>query len=101
MAGRTGSCRVCLPVPVTKPPVNRNWIHEIKHDGFRMVVRRDAGCRSAFSKRKRPPTEGGLFHSTKAASSDYCTPSMAKERNFPYFSPIWRCSLNCGSLREA
>jgi bifunctional non-homologous end joining protein LigD len=36
----------CLPSPADRPPSGRDWIHEIKLDGFRMVVRRDpAGVR--------------------------------------------------------
>jgi ATP-dependent DNA ligase len=32
----------CLPSPAERPPTGPGWIHEIKHDGFRMMVRRDA-----------------------------------------------------------
>src|SRR5262245_1634764 len=32
----------CLPSPAERPPSGTGWIHEIKHDGFRMMVRRDA-----------------------------------------------------------
>ena len=32
----------CLPRPADKPPAGRDWIHEIKHDGFRIMARRDA-----------------------------------------------------------
>src|SRR5262249_10742790 len=36
----------CLPSPAEKPPAGAGWLHEIKHDGFRMLVRRDgAGVR--------------------------------------------------------
>jgi bifunctional non-homologous end joining protein LigD len=31
----------CLPSPGDKPPSGANWIHEIKHDGFRLMARRD------------------------------------------------------------
>jgi ATP-dependent DNA ligase len=31
----------CLPSQVTKPPAGPDWIHEIKHDGFRVVARKD------------------------------------------------------------
>jgi ATP-dependent DNA ligase len=30
----------CLPSVATKPPTGPNWIHEIKHDGFRILVLR-------------------------------------------------------------
>jgi len=39
-------CEPCLPSPADKPPAGAGWLHEIKHDGFRMLVRRDgAGVR--------------------------------------------------------
>jgi ATP-dependent DNA ligase len=31
----------CLPTPGTKVPDSKNWIHEIKHDGYRLIVQRD------------------------------------------------------------
>ena len=39
----------CLPRRADKPPAGRDWIHEIKHDGFRTMARRDAdGVRLVF-----------------------------------------------------
>src|SRR5262245_24667815 len=36
----------CLPSPADRPPSGPGSMHEIKHDGFRMMVRRDvAGVR--------------------------------------------------------
>jgi len=37
-----GFIQPCLPTRAEKAPSSANWIHEIKHDGFRMMVRRDA-----------------------------------------------------------
>ena len=31
----------CLPKPAKEPPAGPDWIHEIKHDGFRILARRD------------------------------------------------------------
>ena len=31
----------CLPSPSAHPPVGTEWLHEIKHDGFRLFARRD------------------------------------------------------------
>jgi hypothetical protein len=36
----------CLPSPADKPPSGSNWIHEIKHDGYRLMARRDPNRRS-------------------------------------------------------
>jgi ATP-dependent DNA ligase len=35
------SIEPCLPSPAVRPPSGANWIHEIKHDGFRLMARRD------------------------------------------------------------
>src|SRR5713101_9750047 len=41
-----GFVEPCLPSPAKRPPAGPNWIHEIKHDGFRIMARRDgAGVR--------------------------------------------------------
>ena len=37
-----GFIQPCLPARADEAPSSANWIHEIKHDGFRMMVRRDA-----------------------------------------------------------
>ncbi|MEA2957295.1 MAG: bifunctional non-ous end joining protein LigD [Alphaproteobacteria bacterium] len=41
LAADTKFINPCLPSPADKPPSGSNWIHEIKHDGFRLMVRRD------------------------------------------------------------
>jgi bifunctional non-homologous end joining protein LigD len=42
----SGFIEPCLPSPADHPPVEPNWVHEIKHDGFRLMARRDgAGVR--------------------------------------------------------
>jgi len=41
-----GIIEPCLPTPAKAPPSGPGWIHEIKHDGFRILARRDsAGVR--------------------------------------------------------
>ena len=34
----------CLPRPAKDPPAGPGWIHEIKHDGFRILARRDGNA---------------------------------------------------------
>ena len=31
-----------LPSPAERPPTGGDWVHEIKHDGYRLMVRRDS-----------------------------------------------------------
>jgi hypothetical protein len=37
-----GFLEPCLPSPAKAPPSGADWLHEIKHDGFRILARRDA-----------------------------------------------------------
>jgi len=32
----------CLPTAAPQPPRGDLWLHEIKHDGFRVIARKDA-----------------------------------------------------------
>jgi bifunctional non-homologous end joining protein LigD len=38
---KSGFVAPCLPRPTNEPPAGPGWIHEIKHDGFRILARRD------------------------------------------------------------
>jgi len=40
-SGPAGFIEPCLPSPADKPPSGANWVHEIKHDGYRLMARRD------------------------------------------------------------
>jgi bifunctional non-homologous end joining protein LigD len=39
---RSGPIEPCLPRPAKEAPRGPGWIHEIKHDGFRILARREA-----------------------------------------------------------
>jgi bifunctional non-homologous end joining protein LigD len=46
MLSRSPFIEPCLPSPAERPPSGPDWIHEIKHDGYRLMARRDrAGIR--------------------------------------------------------
>ena len=40
----------CLPSPADRPPSGLDWIHEIKHDGYRLMVRRDGSRIRCFTR---------------------------------------------------
>jgi bifunctional non-homologous end joining protein LigD len=40
---RPGSIEPCQPTSAPRPPSGPDWLHEIKHDGYRMIARRDGG----------------------------------------------------------
>jgi len=31
----------CLPINAPQPPTGEQWLHEIKHDGFRIIARKN------------------------------------------------------------
>ena len=41
----------CLPSPSQKPPSGSAWVHEIKHDGYRLMARRDGNRVRLFTRR--------------------------------------------------
>src|SRR6187455_983033 len=55
-----GFIQPCRPIKAARPPSGPLWIHEIKHDGFRLLVRREGtrvGCftRGGFDWAERFP----------------------------------------------
>jgi ATP-dependent DNA ligase len=55
----------CLPSVATKPPTGAHWIHEIKHDGFRILVLR-------VGERVRVLTRNGVDRTRHGIFSDVC-----------------------------
>jgi ATP dependent DNA ligase domain len=45
-----GFVEPCLPTPARAVPTGPQWAHEIKHDGFRFIVRRDGDRVRVFSR---------------------------------------------------
>jgi ATP-dependent DNA ligase len=37
----SGFIAPCLPTKAAQPPCGGLWLHEIKHDGFRVIGRKD------------------------------------------------------------
>ena len=37
----TSSYQPCIPSSGTRVPDRSEWLHEIKHDGYRLIVQRD------------------------------------------------------------
>jgi bifunctional non-homologous end joining protein LigD len=50
-------CEPCLPSAVEQPPAGSDWIHEIKHDGFRLLARRGAAGVRLFTRNGHDWTE--------------------------------------------
>jgi bifunctional non-homologous end joining protein LigD len=46
---RNGFVPPCIPTRAPKPPDGPDWVHEIKHDGYRLQVRRDGDAVRLFT----------------------------------------------------
>jgi ATP-dependent DNA ligase len=46
-----GFVEPCIPARAAKPPAGPGWVHEIKHDGYRLIVRRDGDSARLFTRR--------------------------------------------------
>jgi ATP-dependent DNA ligase len=47
---RSGFVEPCLPSRAPRPPSGRLWVHEIKHDGFRLLVRKEGSQVRCFTR---------------------------------------------------
>ena len=46
----SGFIEPCQPSKVARPPSGPLWVHEIKHDGYRLMVRRDGSRVRCFTR---------------------------------------------------
>jgi ATP-dependent DNA ligase len=46
----TGFIAPCLPSSAPQPPSGEEWLHEIKHDGFRVISRKDGASVKLYSR---------------------------------------------------
>ena len=71
----------CLPRPAKRPPAGKGWIHEIKHDGFRIMAWRDVDDVRLLSRRGYDLT----------ARFQYATAAMAA-------LPVWSCLIDAEAI---
>jgi ATP-dependent DNA ligase len=69
-----GFIEPCIPTRVSKPPVGPQWIHEIKHDGYRLIVRKVGDRVRLFTRRgydwtDRYPLIAGAAAKLRASSA--------------------------------
>jgi ATP-dependent DNA ligase len=49
--------RSAQPVEANRPPAGSEWVHEIKHDGYRLIVRRDSGMERLYTRKANDWTQ--------------------------------------------
>src|ERR1700760_4889368 len=57
MPNAAGFTPPCIPTRAHKPPAGPDWVHEIKHDGYRLQVRREGEVVRLFTRRGYDWTE--------------------------------------------
>jgi ATP-dependent DNA ligase len=84
----SGFIRPCLPSKTTKSPSGPLWVHEIKYDGYRLMVRRDGARVRCFTKNGYDwgPLPGHRRHCADAVQGQSRQPRL-------------RCLRQCGSAR--
>jgi ATP-dependent DNA ligase len=50
MTLRPGFVLPCLPIRAPTPPSGAEWLHEIKHDGFRVIARKEGNRVKLYSR---------------------------------------------------
>ena len=45
-----GFIEPCLPTRSPQPPIGSEWVHEIKHDGFRVIARKSEKAVRLYSR---------------------------------------------------
>ena len=69
----------CLPMKAPKPPSGALWLHEIKHDGFRVIARKD-GARVKLYSRPGASRDEDYFGVAGVAPASELRPAC---RHFP------------------
>jgi len=82
-------CEPCLPSPAEKPPAGAGWLHEIKHDGFRMLVRRNAAGVRLFTRHGHNLllTSGAALLMTMSAAQ--ARPELSKTESWKLTLETW------------
>jgi hypothetical protein len=73
----------CLPTSTKRPPFGKGWLHEIKHDGFRVIARKNGNQVRLFSDRATISLQARSRRTTKASSiRDIVSPILRWRTHF-------------------
>ena len=71
----------CLPRLAKHPPAGPGWIHEIKHDGFRIIAQRDAAGVRLLTRKGLDLSDRFILAATAIAGLPARNPLRADDRN--------------------
>src|SRR6476660_2110485 len=75
----------CLPTKTTQLPSGGQWLHEIKHDGFRIIARKSNGRVSLYS---RPGNDFTRRLAVPRVWSKYCPTAARSAKLTPTYCGI-------------
>jgi ATP-dependent DNA ligase len=85
-----GFIEPCLPSPAKVPPSGPDWIHEIKHEGFRIMARRDAAGVRLITRKGNDLTRRFPFIAPRIRSK-IARPSASLTIASPSIRQPWQC----------
>jgi ATP dependent DNA ligase domain len=80
-----GFIEPCIPSLAHKPPSGPDWVHEVKHDGYRLIVRRDGETVRLFTRRGYDWTERYPAIVAAAANLNVANPAKGRPHCFDMF----------------
>jgi hypothetical protein len=82
----------CIPTRAAKPPSGPDWVHEVKHDGYRLQVRREGPAVRLFTHVLSSGVAGTMAANGSGLQTSYCTVSSPSPT-----SPTSCASAGCAS----
>jgi ATP-dependent DNA ligase len=86
-----GYVEPCIPTLTAKPPSGPDWVHEIKHDGYRLMVRRDGDTVRLFTRRGHDWTD-------RSAAAKLRAKSFTMDGEAVVCGPRWHCPVRRGRI---
>ena len=81
----SGFIEPCLPSKVFRPPSGPLWVHEIKHDGYRLMVRRDGSRVRCFT---RNGHDWAMHCGASAEAMRRCYDAVSKRTYVRTYAPV-------------
>src|SRR5215510_15869773 len=91
-----GSIAPCLPTKTDKLPSGSQWLHEIKHDGFRIIARKNGAQVRLAKTSLSGPVEGPPVRATAASPAQG---QSGQNRQLLFGSPV--CAPSGGVHRPS